>query len=265
MDGYIDKVYIGDRGAQMWVFGVSDTDTTKWTGKRLFKAPQENPEKHSIYSQPAVAFDNYGLPWVFFGTGDREDPKAKTHTERFYAVVDDGKGTYPRTEGYLSDRSLDVNNTYQAAYNPNTPETKRGWYIKLDKKPGEKVLAKPSVFNRLVYFTTYTPEGKKEPEETCNEGGTGKLFIVEYLSGGGAVVEDDEVEFFDARYKSGLGTPSARSKVTGIGTLSAPVITVNLKGQAVVISGTLTGQVYSATAFSPGTSKQTSYWREVTR
>jgi len=257
MDGYIDKVYIGDRGAQMWVFGVSDTDTTKWTGKRLFKSPQENPEKHSIYSQPAVAFDNYGIPWVFFGTGDREDPKAKTHTERFYAVVDDGKGTYPRTEGYLSDRTLDVNNTYQAAYNPNTPETKRGWYIKLDRKLGEKVLAKPSVFNRLVYFTTYTPEDIQGQEETCNEGGTGQLYIVEYLSGGGAL------EFSEASYA--LGHTSARSKVTGIGALSAPVITVNLRGQAVVISGTLTGQVYSETAFSPGISKKTSYWREVTR
>ena len=256
MDGYIDKVYIGDRGAQMWVFGVSDTDTTKWTGKRLFRAPADNPEKHSIYSQPAVAFDNYGIPWVFFGTGDREDLKAKTHYETFYAVVDDGKGNYPRTLGDLTNRSGDEKNTYAQAYNPIDQQTKRGWYITFDTK-GEKVLAKPSVFNRLVYFTTYKPEDIQGNLETCSEGGVGKLYIVEYLSGGGAL------EFSEASYA--LGHTSARSKVTGIGTLSTPVITVDLKGQAVVISGTLTGQVYSATAFSPGTSKQTSYWREVTR
>jgi len=256
LDGYVNKVYIGDQGGQMWIFDVSNSDTTKWKGYRLFRAPAVWPEKVSIYSQPAVAFDNYGIPWVFFGTGDREDPNGITHYERFYAVVDDGKGNYPRTEGDLTNRSGEANNTYARAYSPSDQSTKRGWYIKFDTK-GEKVLSKPSVFNRLVYFTTYTPDDSSGHTETCSQGGTGKLYIVEYLSAGGAL------EFSDASYA--LGHTSARSKLIGMGTLSAPVITVNLKGQAVVISGTVAGQVYFTKAPSPGTNKQTLYWREITR
>jgi type IV pilus assembly protein PilY1 len=81
-DGYINKVYIGDVGGQMWVFDVSSNETGNWTGKRLFSAPAVVPEKHPIYSQAAVAFDKRGTPWVYFGTGDREDPTDKLSSGR---------------------------------------------------------------------------------------------------------------------------------------------------------------------------------------
>ena len=52
-DGYIDRVYIGDVGGQLWKFDVAPTGgatlsgslITNWTGKRLFAAAssQTNP------------------------------------------------------------------------------------------------------------------------------------------------------------------------------------------------------------------------------
>ena len=105
-DGFIDKIYIGDLGGQMWVFDVSFDGTSKksnsqWTGKRLFTAPVSDAEKHRIYYQPAVAFDRHGAPWVYFGTGDREHPNDLSNpAERFYAVKDNGAGNYPRVERY---------------------------------------------------------------------------------------------------------------------------------------------------------------------
>jgi type IV pilus assembly protein PilY1 len=107
-DGYVDKVYIGDIGGQMWVFDVSSSEIGAWIGKKLFAAPAVTPEKHPIYTQPAVAFDRRGTPWVYFGTGDRENPTDKVNQERFYAVKDDGKGVYPRTEVDLSPKDKDV-------------------------------------------------------------------------------------------------------------------------------------------------------------
>jgi Tfp pilus tip-associated adhesin PilY1 len=250
-DGYIDKVYIGDRGGQMWVFDVSFNATTKksnslWTGKRLFKAPVTTSEKHAIYYQPAVAFDRYRNPWVYFGTGDREDPLDTTNPEeRFYAVKDDGLDNYPREEGDLKD--VTATNTF------TVDNTKKGWYIKLEKKDKhyEKVLAKPVVFNYLLYFTTYVYTGTS----ACSVEGDSKLYIVEYLSGGGALTVDSLMDL--------KGTPSERSKNIGVGVPSNPVISVNMKGKASIIIGTTSGQVFSSEAFSPTTNKAIMYWREV--
>jgi type IV pilus assembly protein PilY1 len=261
-DGYVDKVYIGDLGGQMWIFHVSfdkinNTSNSQWYGERLFQAPLAlTPlEKHNLYYQAAVAFDRQGNPWVYFGTGDRENPTDTSNPqERFYAVMDDGKPTYadgtpkyPRLESDLKDVT-DLN-TF------SIDQTKKGWYIKLQKqgiKRLEKVLGKPTVFNKLLYFTTYYYDQKDNP---CEVAGDPNLYVVEYLSGGGAMVLEDYLK----------GNPSVRSIKIGEGVPSSPVITTNMKGKASVVIGTTTGQVYSGKALSRTTAKGILYWREVTQ
>ena len=245
LDGFTGKVYLGDLGGQMWVFDVSFNEADKksqsnWTGKILFKAQAVGGEKHPIYYQPAVAFDKKRTPWVFFGTGDRENPTDKNSWERFYAVKDDG--TYQRKEKDLLDLMINPPKTFAPA--------EKGWFIKLEK--GEKVMAKPAVFNRLVYFTTYQCTDTSDP---CSAAGTAKLYVLEFLSGVGAL-EVDDLSGFE-------GSPSKGSKKIGTGAASHPVITVNMKGKASVIIGTTSGQVFSTQIFSPSKSKEILYWREV--
>ena len=256
-DGYVDKVYIGDMGGQMWVFDFSFDELAKksdslWVGKRLFEGPKSNTEKHNIYYQPAVAFDKNGTPWVYFGTGDREDPKNyKNEQERFYTVKDDNSGSYPRKEGDLADLIKSDKNNFN-------PVSEKGWFIRLEKagKQLEKVLAKPAVFNRLVYFTTYT---YTESADLCAVAGTSKEYVVEYLSGGGALNVDEMSDILnppaDFVYK--------RSQQIGSGAPSSPVITVNRKGKASVIIGTTSGQISSGGAFSLTTNSEILFWREV--
>jgi type IV pilus assembly protein PilY1 len=253
-DGYVDRVYVGDLGGQMWVFdvsfdGVRNKSNSRWTGKRLFRAPKENAEKHPIYYQPSVALDPSGTPWVFFGTGDRENPLKKNIQDRFYAVKDDSTGFDPNQDAYpynekdhLSDVTL--SNTY------TRDPLKKGWFIQLGI--GEKVLARPMVYNRIVYFTTYT---HTDPDP-CKVGGTGRLYSVEYLSGGGAA------DFSDGTYAT--GRVSDRSVVTtGSGLPSAPVITISTTGVASVIVGSVSGQFTFKKAFSPARDNEILYWREV--
>jgi hypothetical protein len=243
-DGYIDRVYIGDLGGQLWMFDLSQKDAALWTGQRLFTAPTSPSEKHPIYYQPAVAFDKNGTPWVYFGTGDRELPKEST-AESFYAVRDDGSSPYPSYPYSESDlKNVTTENTF------TPPTTEKGWYIKLDIK--EKVLSRATVFNQLLYFTTYLP---KEGTDECKVGGTATLYVVYYLSGGGALSVDD--------LKDLQGIPTARSKVIGTGVPSAPVITMDTKGHASIIIGTTEGQVTSQPALSPTTNVEMLYWREV--
>ena len=125
--------------------------------------------------------------------------------------------------------------------------------MKLEKtgKRLEKVYGKPTVFNKLLYFTTYLYDERSDP---CSVGGDAKLYVVEYVSAGGAFVLED--------YLQGI-RPEQRSGVIGSGVASSPVITVNMKGKDSVIVGTTSGQVYSTKAHSPSTIKETLYWREI--
>jgi Tfp pilus tip-associated adhesin PilY1 len=263
-DGFVDKVYMGDLGGQMWVFDVSFNEITKksdslWTGRTLFTAPVSSSEKHSIYYQPALAFDRYGKPWVYFGTGDRENPNDYTNqNERFYAVKDDGKGTYPRTENNNTLLEVTSSNTFTQIQDPL-----KGWMIKLEKSANslEKVLAKPAVFNQLVYFTTYTYT-YSESTNPCYTGGIGsaKAYIVEYRSGGGAVSTLDDNLIPSAT--SNRWVPISGS---GSGLPSPPVISVSLNGKASITILTTTGQILSQKVFSPSVSKAPIYWRELIR
>jgi len=254
-DGYVDKVYIGDLGGQVWVFDVSFNAATKksdslWTGKRLFKAPKGVSEKHTIYYQVAVAFDKNGIPWVLFGTGDRENP-IEGGTERFYAVKDDGLGDYPRIEDDAPYGLKDVTSSGNNTFTPPA-EPKKGWYIRLTEKK-EQALAKPVVFNNIVYFTTFSP--KETDSDVCTTGGTARLYVLYYLSGGGALEVDDMTDL--------AGSAGTRSKIIGSGLPSAPAITINSDGKATIIIGTTESQIISQQAFSPITNKEVLYWREV--
>jgi type IV pilus assembly protein PilY1 len=242
-DGFVDKVYIGDLGGNMWVFDVSSDDAnrrsnSRWAGRRLF----DGTSNHPIYYPPAVALDRNGIPWVYWGTGDREDPTNRTNNDRFHAVKDDsddGQG-YPY-------RLNDLTN--MTSLNRFTASTSRGWYIELERS--EKVLAKPSVFSNIVYFTTFVPGEQRE----CRVPGTSRLYMTEFRSGGGAL------NFSMQAYLANV--TSNRYIEIGSGMASAPVISVNARGRASVLVGTTDGGVYSRPAYSQGGNKQLLYWREV--
>ncbi len=253
-DSYVDKVYIGDLGGQMWAFDVSFNAITKksdtlWSAKRLTEPPASNSEKHPVFYQPAVAFDDNRIPWVYYGTGDRENPTDTTNPpEFFYGVEDDGQGVYPRRENQELQEISSIN-----TFTPNP--SKKGWYLILEHSAQlvEKVLAKPVVFDNIVYFTTYAYRGKATG---CSVEGDARLYELYYKTGGGALNVDDLSDL--------KGTPSTeRYEKIGYGVPSNPVISVNMKGKASVVIGTTSGEVYSKDAFSSGTGKSILYWREV--
>jgi len=255
-NGYVDRVYIGDLGGQMWAFNVSfnaanKTSNSLWSAYRLTMPPASNAEKHPVFYQPAVAFDDYRNPWVYYGTGDRENPLDTTNPpEFFYAVKDDGIGVYPRRENQELQEISSVN-----TFTPDL--TKKGWYLILEHgaQTVEKVLARPVVFDNIVYFTSYAYKGNATG---CSIEGDARLYMVYFQTGGGALNVDELTDL--------KGTPSSERYVkVGQGVPSNPVISVNNKGVASIVIGTTNNQVFSDQAFSSGTGKSLLYWREVVR
>ena len=198
-DCFIDTAYVGDLGNNMWRFKFcarADTvgeeaetvncGASNWGGSLLFAS--SSGVIRPIYTSAAVAKDENGNLWVYWGTGDKNDPTAADAQEKFYAVKDNDRAT---TYGIS-----DLENITTGEYSDSSD--KHGWYITF--AGSEKVLAEPTVFGGVVYFTTFTPDQSGDP---CSYGGDAKLYAVNYTTGGG------EFEGGGRSMDIGTGIPTA--------------------------------------------------------
>jgi len=228
-DDRIDRLYVGDTNSRIWRFNISDlngngsSDDSEWTMKKIFEP--DMAEKRKVFYPPDVTFEKDSLgeyEMLFFGTGDREDPTGyKQVWNRLYAFKD------RNYSGTLSKSDLvDVTTFYDKS--PTEQQTmltsiqaKYGWFLALDKNKkdnnyGDKCLASPVVYNRVVYFTTFSPN-IGEITDPCFIGeGTGTLYALNYQTGeaalnldltndtGGDVV----IGASDRRMKIGTAIPS---------------------------------------------------------
>jgi hypothetical protein len=186
-----------------------------------------------------------GNLWIFLGTGDRNHPNNDS-SNRFYGI----KETTDMTNGSahtLTEASL-TNLT------SGSGSVSQGWYVTLAGK--EKVLAAPDVFNRIVFFTTFTPV----TSAACGTGGgNAKLYAANMTSGDAAL-----------NLATGAVLPQgqsalAMSKGIGTGIPSEPIIILNPSsntGNPYVITGT-TNQQISNTPIPPVSIKRLLAWREV--
>jgi type IV pilus assembly protein PilY1 len=213
-DGFIDTAYVGDLGGNMWRFkfctqaDTSSCNSGNWSGGLLFQASSGHP----IYTAAAVARDSSSL-WVFWGTGDKENPLSSGGQDSFFAVKENN-----RTTTYTISNLQNIS-TAGTTYSDTS---KNGWYITL-AGTGEKDLADPTVFGGIVMFTTYTPD--TSDSNLCNRVGTAKLYGIAMM----------QVPISGYKYDPGAGvlsTPSspsstaggARSVTLGSGMAKEPVV-----------------------------------------
>jgi type IV pilus assembly protein PilY1 len=194
-NGKIDRLYVGDMGGRMWRFDIGDSNTANWRGKIVFNSNpgRDGTTGRKIFYPPDVTLekDTTTYEMLFFGTGDREHPKEATVINRLYAVKD--KNPLTTLTEQESDLLVDV--TQDLLQNSSTSEadknaimeqlrTGNGWFIKLNSVTGEKSLSPPVVFNRVAYFTTFSPTSEGASGDPCYVGeGTARVYILEYNTG----------------------------------------------------------------------------------
>ncbi|MBW2040080.1 MAG: type IV pilin biogenesis protein [Deltaproteobacteria bacterium] len=236
-DGYINRVYVGDLGGQVWRFGLhrTDADDTRiedgninnWTPRLLFKANTSSIERKIFYPFDLVL--EMGYEYLYFGTGDRTDPMETAVVNRFYAVKDRNKTndvfTSPLTESDLVDVTSNV-----LQEDPGSPEAEAtlnnltlqdGWYITLEEQ-GEKVLASPTVIYGMAIFTTFIPD-----LDPCSYGGAARVYVVDYLTAE-AVMNLDTTNDLEGE---AVLKKSDRSKSIGYGIPTEVVITITETGK----------------------------------
>ncbi|HKF65898.1 MAG TPA: PilC/PilY family type IV pilus protein [Vicinamibacterales bacterium] len=253
-NGYVDHVYVGDVGGQLWKFDVSANATASWAGKRLFTAAptQTNPPAagewyptQAFYGAPVLAYDTSMHLWVFLGTGDRNHPNS-TSSNRFYGIKDT---TDMSNAAALSESSLfDVTSTNGTAAG--------GWFFRLASN--EKVLDPANVFNSDVLFSSFTPTSVV----TCSSGGgTAKLYSVQMTSGYAAI------DFSTGAMLTTTDSSVTRSTTIGQGIASMPVVIVTPPqgsgmATASAITATTNQQLPSNPIPAPAFLKQVRSWRE---
>jgi type IV pilus assembly protein PilY1 len=208
-DGVLDRGYVGDLGGQMWRIDSALTTT------RLFSSPSN----HKIFYPPDVVRDR-GFLSVFFGTGDRSNPLETTVVDRLYAIQDDG--TSNKTEDDLVDVTdrVEQNGSDEEATLKEEIKDGDGWFIELNERPGEKVLASPTAFFS-VFFSTFTPVSGE-----CNAGGDARLYELNYSTGG---IPDSVDEDGDGEPDGGGETVSRSDRFIDIGQSIPTELTVTLQ------------------------------------
>ena len=174
-NGFVDKLYVGDLGGQMWRFGkftdkddnplvfpATDENIMNWTNQAAHILFLSDPAHERKFFYPPSVTLEWGYDLVFMGTGDREDPCNPISSDRIYSVKDTHAST-TLTESDL----IDVTDS------TTTPlpdiDNDQGWYIRLAE--GEKVLSEGVVFLKTYYVTTFLP------------GQGGKLYGLNYKTG----------------------------------------------------------------------------------
>jgi type IV pilus assembly protein PilY1 len=250
-DGFIDTVYVGDLGGNMWRFnfcqaadmltsihpnscGISG-QTVNWTGGRLYRSATVQP----IFTKATVVPDDQQNLWVYWGTGNKEMPKDTTTSDTLFGVKDNDRST--------TYASGNLKNISTAGQTYNTGDSQDGFYINLPGT-GEKMLSDPTVFGGVVYFATYTPPTGSG--DLCSQGGTSSLYGLSYTSGNGAF------------------GGSSRSLPLGAGIASSPIMSMrsgsNIADMYVTLSGGsgISASTQRTLSASVGSMINIFYWRD---
>ncbi len=219
-NGFADRLYVGDMGGNIWrvdlTKGNVENKVNKWKTRKIFSAnPGIDPESaatngRKIFFRPDATILNNRDVMLFFGTGDRAHPLNYKNPgpdgatiDRIYAIrdsdyydgttlteddlVDVTKNELQREDTTDAQRSV-IMRQLSGIADPQNGKVHYGWYIRLDVNAGEKVLAPPSLFNNIAFFTTYQPftvEQINNRDDPCEVGnmGTARLYAVDASTG----------------------------------------------------------------------------------
>jgi type IV pilus assembly protein PilY1 len=162
--------------------------------------------RKTFYSPDVSYFGNCwtSKPVLYFGTGDRAHPRYAMISNRFYTVADHNTLTDETDLLNLTCDELDENADSDGNGTVDSDDStrkqdlisklsnesvSRGFYRVIDKQGncpqcsishvGEKILSRPTLFFKNVYFTAYQPVF----DDPCNPNGNAFIYAIDYCWG----------------------------------------------------------------------------------
>ncbi len=258
-DGFVDVIYIGDLGGQLWKWDValpgedadSDTLVDSWAFGVIFDTGSTDmgggiTHYRSMYFPPAASFVA-GKLVLALGTGERDNllyagSGSLDENNRFYVFRDeDPIGTDAFAAGVLDESDL----TNITGADADTNASDLGFYFKLGD--GEKFVTNQLVFAGYVIAATYLPTGGVG----CDQTGSSRLYVFDVATGMG---------FY---FQAGVTTGDVARRISiGSGAPTDPRLSISSDGQQLFVQ-TSTGEVVQVPPPDPGGLEDTIYWRHV--
>lgn len=220
-NGYMDTIYVGDTGGNIWRGNISDPDKNNWTVAKLASLGGSDANKRKfLYKPDVVTSSDSTIRSILIGSGDREHPLDTVAVNRFYMVRDTGTTT-GLTEANLYDAtSNNIQSAVAATADAATAAlaAANGWYITLGS--GEKVVGGAITIGGGTYFATNKPTAVAPGQ--CSNLGLASYYGVDYKTG--AALSDANAD----------GVTNAADRVTGtsVGLPPSPIgISVQLDGK----------------------------------
>ncbi len=231
LDGYADRMYVGDTGGNLWRIDIGDPNPDNWVVRKLAQLGGAGSDARKFLYPPDVVYAG-GYDALLLGSGNREDPFDDSVTNRFYMLKDSSNfAAWPITEGDLYDATANLNqvgtSTEQAAAQ-TALQAASGWYITLNS--GEKVVGSAVTLGGSTFFNTNQPV--LDPNSCNSTLGIARGYVVSYKN---ATATDEQ----DGT--SGLSTADRVSIIPGGGYPPSPVpviVEIGGKKYQAVISGT---------------------------
>jgi len=219
-NGYIDTLYFGDTGGNVWRGNISDPSSSNWTVTKLASLGGSGAIKRKFLFKPDVVLDA-GSREILIGSGDREHPLDTSVTNRFFMLKDTG-AISGLTEASLYDATTDnvqSSTGATASTAASAIASSNGWYITLAN--GEKVVGGSITLGGATYFSTNQPSSTLAAG-SCSNLGLARYYAVSYTNGG--AINDSNSD----------GVINAADRVTGssIGLPPSPIgISVSIDGK----------------------------------
>ena len=218
-NGYIESLYFGDTGGNLWRANIGDQSTSNWTVTKLASIGGSAANKRKFLFKPDVVVTT-SYRAILIGSGDREHPLDTTVTNRFYMVKDTGTSS-----GFTESNLIDVTeDSVQSSVSATSTaaaasiESSNGWYITLET--GEKVIGGAITLGGASYFATNQPSATLAAG-SCSNLGLARFYGVAFNDGG--ALGDSNVD--------GTLTKADRVTASSIGLPPSPIgISVDIGG-----------------------------------
>ncbi len=204
-NGYVDRMYIGDMGGQIFRFDIEESDTssslsTLITGGRIADLAQDGSitDARRFYYSPDVSLvvEEGQTPYLALvaSSGSRANPLDTDVRDKIYMIRE--KDVYNAPSPYVTVTQSDLFDTTTNDIGETTGATKQalieslgnaqGWYIDLDESGwiGEKGLAEPLILGGVAVVSTYVPMNISVGGSVCApQAGTGSVYYLNVTDG----------------------------------------------------------------------------------
>jgi type IV pilus assembly protein PilY1 len=226
-DGFADRIYAADTGANIWRININAVTFAEWTVHKLAELGSggDNARKFLFAPDVVLTEPSGGSDYVLIGSGDREHPFDTSIANRYYAIRDNHTIDDVRAEPLLEADLYDAT----SAFTP--PLDADGWFVQL--ATGEKVVGGSTTLNGTVIFGTNIPA--TEVADSCSSLGEARLYAVNYKTGAPAFNANlDAYTTADDRYSATPGGGLPPSPVPVSVSIDGHVYTVAISGPNVI-------------------------------